>query len=251
MVKKKSVLKRVLVTVLVAVAVACAGFVWWASDCYRAGDMAASMVAAGVAGSQGGAAVAVEEGSSWIAVGDSGAETGLVFYPGAKVDPAAYVPLAANLAERGVFCVIVKMPLNFAFFNIGAADSVMAAYPGVTSWWIGGHSLGGAMAASYAEGNAGKFAGVALLAAYGSENLAATGLRVEVVYGSNDGVVNRESLAKCVATLPAGWVCEIAGGNHAGFADYGPQDGDGEATISAEEQRQQTADALLAAMGAA
>ena len=246
--EKKKLLRRVLVAALVVVAVTCAGFVAWASDYYHAGDAATSMVAAGTAG-PGEAGVA--ESPSWIAVGDPGSDTGLVLYPGAKVDPAAYVPLAAKLSERGVFVVIVKMPLNLAFFNIDAADSAMAEYPSVAHWWVSGHSLGGAMAASYAEGHADKLEGVALLAAYGSESLASTGLGIEVVYGSADGVVNRESLKKCMDTLPAGSVCEIEGGNHAGFGDYGPQSGDGDATVSADEQQEQAAEAISAAIAAA
>ena len=248
MVKKKTLLKRVLVAVLVIVAAACVGFVVWAGDYYHAGDAAASMVTAGSADA---GSVAVSDGDSWIAVGDPGADAALVFYPGAKVEPAAYVPLATKLAERDVFVVIVKMPLGFAFFDINAANSVMEAYPNVGRWWVGGHSLGGAMAASYAEKNVEKLEGVALLGAFGSQGLAATGLDVEVVYGSADGVVNRDSLKKCTDTLPAGSVCVIEGGNHAGFGDYGVQSGDGEATISPDEQQERAAEAISAAIAAA
>ncbi len=248
MAKKKSLLKRVLVAVLVIVVALCVGFTAWAADYYHAGDTAASMVAAGSADSGN---VAVLDGDSWIAVGDPSSNAGLVFYPGARVEPAAYVPLAAKLAQRGVFCVVVKMPLGFAFFDINAADSVMAAYPQVSRWWVGGHSLGGAMVASYAEKNASKLEGVALLGAFGSQDLAATGLNVEVVYGSADGVVNRDSLKKCTDTLPASSVCVIEGGNHAGFGDYGSQSGDGEASISPDEQQERAAAAISDAIAAA
>ena len=248
MAKKKSLLRRVLVALLIVVVATCAGFTAWAADYYHAGDAAASMVAAGSANEGN---VAVLDGDSWIAVGDPNADAGLVFYPGAKVEPAAYVPLAAKLAQRGVFCVIVKMPLGFAFFDINAADSVMAAYPQVGRWWVGGHSLGGAMAASYAEKNANKLEGVALLGAFGSQNLAATGLNIKVVYGSADGVVNRDSLKKCTDTLPANSVCVIEGGNHAGFGDYGTQSGDGEATILPDEQQERAAAAISEAIAAA
>lgn len=104
------------------------------------------------------------------------------------------------------------------------------------------------MAASYAASNASKVEGVALLAAYASDDLAALGLKVVVVYGSNDGVVNREKLGSCIAQLPADSALEIAGGNHAGFGDYGVQSGDNEASISADDQQEQAAGAVVAAM---
>ncbi len=123
-----------------------------------------------------------------------------------------------------------------------------AAYPGVAHWWVGGHSPGGVVATSYAEKYVGPVEGVALLAAYGDDGLVASGLKSEVVYGTNDGVVNRDSLAKCVASLPDGSTCVIKGGNHAGFGDYGAQDGDGEASISASDQQDIAAKAVVAAI---
>ena len=245
MTAKKKWLKRVAIALVVLIVALCAGFGIYVSDYYHADDTATQLISAGAASD---ATVAVEEADGLIAVGDASSDYGLVFYPGGKVDPVAYVPLAHKLAERGIFCVIVKMPFNLAVFNIGAADSVMEAYSGVSHWWVGGHSLGGAMAASYAASNAGRIEGVALFAAYASDDLAALGLKVEVVFGSNDGVVNRDKLDACIDRLPASSVLEIEGGNHAGFGDYGAQDGDGEATISADAQQEQTADAVAAAM---
>lgn len=89
---------------------------------------------------------------------------------------------------------------------------------------------------------------MALLAAYASDDLTALVLKVEVVYGSNDGVVNRDKLESCIAQLPTDSVLEIAGGNHAGFGDYGAQSGDNGATISADDQQEQAAEAVVAAM---
>ena len=239
------IVRRVLVVVAALLVAAGIAFGAYVSDYSRAGSAAQEIISAGAAAD---ATIRVDEGDSFIAVGDSTAEYGVVFYPGGKVAPEAYVPLAAKLARRGVFCVIPKMPFNLAVFNINAADSVFDAYPNVTHWWVGGHSLGGAMAASYAASNASKVEGVALLAAYASDDLAALGLKVVVVYGSNDGVVNREKLGSCIAQLPADSALEIAGGNHAGFGDYGVQSGDNEASISADDQQEQAAGAVVAAM---
>ncbi len=238
--------KRVAVGIMAVLAACCVAFAVYAADYYHAGSTAVGLVEAGEAEES---AVPVVETPAAYAVGDQEAAHGLILYPGAKVDPAAYVPLACELAQRGVFCAVVKMPFNFAFFDVNAAGDVMAAYPHVGTWWVGGHSLGGAMAAQFAANNPDKLAGVALLAAYSTADLSGTGLKVETMYGSADGVLNRQKLAECEANLPSGaQTLVIEGGNHAGFADYGPQDGDGEATISAHDQQVQAAEAIAEAM---
>jgi pimeloyl-ACP methyl ester carboxylesterase len=53
-------------------------------------------------------------------------------------------------AERGILCVLLRMPGNLAVLDENAADGVAADYPEIDRWYIGGHSLGGAMAARYA-----------------------------------------------------------------------------------------------------
>ena len=52
-------------------------------------------------------------------------ETGLIFYPGGLVEPAAYAPILHKIAEKGVFVVVAPMPFNLAIFNTGAANSVI------------------------------------------------------------------------------------------------------------------------------
>ena len=73
---------------------------------------------------------------------------GLILYPGARVDPRAYAPTARALVQEGYLVVIVPMLLDLAFFAPGRAAEVMAEFPGIEAWAGGGHSLGGAMAAS-------------------------------------------------------------------------------------------------------
>ncbi len=195
--------------------------------------------------------VTASETSSAITVGSAQSEYGLVIYPGAKVDPAAYVPLACKLASQGVYCIIAKMPFNFAFFDMDAAGDLMSAASYVKHWWISGHSLGGVMAAYYASSNADKFEGIALLAAYSTANLTDSGLKTLVIYGTEDGVLNKSKLTDNADKLPSDTqTLVIEGGNHAGYGDYGPQQKDGEATISADNQQQQTANAIAAAMHA-
>ena len=106
---------------------------------------------------------------------DIEASTGLIFYQGGKVQYEAYAPLMRACAERGILCVLVKMPFNLAVFDIDAADGIQQQYPQIENWYIGGHSLGGSMAASYLGKHTGEYKGLVLLAAYSTENLSETG----------------------------------------------------------------------------
>lgn len=189
----------------------------------------------------------VEQGDGFLAFGDPNARTGIVLYPGAKVEYSAYAPLMRDLAERGYLAVVVQMPFNFAFFDVDAADRVRTAFPHVDSWWVGGHSLGGSMAAQYAADRADDAGldGLVLLGSYAASDLSATDLGVISLYGSNDQVLNRAKLADSADLLPEGAeTLEIEGGNHAYFGTYGPQSGDGEAAITPADQQEQTADAI-------
>jgi len=170
---------------------------------------------------------------------------GMIFYPGGKVQCEAYAPLMQACAQKGILCALVRMPGNLAVLNPNAADGIREKYPEVTSWYIGGHSLGGAMAASYVSKHAEKFDGLILLAAYSTADLSKSGLRVVSVYGSEDGVLSRDKYAKYKANLPEDFEeHELSGGCHAYFGSYGPQDGDGVPRISNEEQIARTAEII-------
>ena len=170
-------------------------------------------------------------------------DTGLIIYPGGRVDPRSYAPLARDIARRGFLTVIVPMPLNLAVFAPGSARQVIDAYPQIENWAIAGHSLGGAMGAKFAFDNPELLDGMALWASYPASNndLSTTDLDVSSIYGTLDSVADPEKLAYSKALLPADtqWV-PIEGGNHAQFGWYGPQPGDSPATISREEQQAQT-----------
>ena len=153
-------------------------------------------------------------------------------------------------AENGILCALVRMPGNLAVLDANAADGLQQEHPEIMTWYIAGHSLGGAMAANYAAAHSENFAGLILLAAYSTKDLTQTTLRVLSVYGSEDGVMNRGSYEKNRANLPADTTEVILdGGCHAQFGSYGPQDGDGIPTISGEEQVRQTAEAIAAFVG--
>ena len=175
---------------------------------------------------------------------------GLLFYPGGKVQCQAYAPLLRDCARRGIACALVQMPGNLAVLNPNAASGLTQTHPEISRWYIGGHSLGGAMAASYAAGHSGELEGVILLAAYSTKDLSQTGLRVLSLYGSEDGVLNRDSYEKNRKNLPQGYEeFVINGGCHAYFGDYGAQAGDGTPTIPCQEQTEITADYIASFIG--
>jgi hypothetical protein len=171
--------------------------------------------------------------------------TGFIFYPGGHVDYRSYAPVAQEIAGRGYMVSIVRMPLSLAVFGIDQADGVITTYPDMRYWVMGGHSLGGSMAASYAQKHADKVQGLVLWAAYPetSNDMSSTGLKGLSTYGSNDQVLNRDAFNETLALLPPGTILKvIQGGNHAQFGNYGLQPGDGTATISSSDQQMQAAD---------
>lgn len=174
-----------------------------------------------------------------------GATTGFIFYPGGKVEYTAYIPLMKELASEGVLCVLVEMPFNLAVFDSDAAEGIQEQYPEIKEWYIGGHSLGGSMAASYLSDCVDDFEGLVLLGAYSTVDLSETDLSVISIYGSEDLVMNREKYEANKTNLPEHFTEIILdGGCHAYFGMYGAQDGDGIPTITNEEQIRLTGDAI-------
>lgn len=171
--------------------------------------------------------------------------TGFILYPGGHVDHRSYAPIAQELASHGYMVSIVRMPLSLAVFGIDRGDEVISAYPDMRYWVIGGHSLGGSMAAAYARSHSDKVQGVAFWASYPatSDDLSITDLKGLSTYGSNDQILDRDNFNNTVSLLPHGTIMQvITGGNHAQFGNYGVQQGDGTATISAADQQRQAAD---------
>lgn len=173
-------------------------------------------------------------------------QEGVIFYPGGLVHPAAYIPLAARLATPCRTVLVAKMPLDLAVLRADADQSLKKQYPRLTTWWIGGHSLGGAMAAKAAK--SGGYQGLFLLAAYpaAADDLSAQSLPVLSISARNDGLATPAEIEQNKSLLPPDTRYHvIEGGNHAQFGDYGPQDKDGQATLSATAQQAETAQILL------
>lgn len=180
---------------------------------------------------------------------DNASTTGLIFYPGGRVDYRAYASHAREIAAGGFTVVVVPMPLNLAVLGINRADEVIKALPEIERWAIGGHSLGGAMAAEFFKANPTQVDGLVLWASYPASNtdLSSSSRSVLSVFASNDGLATLEDIADSRGRLPANTTfVEITGGNHAGFGWYGDQNGDGVATLSKGEQQDQIVQATVA-----
>ena len=176
-----------------------------------------------------------------------GNETGMVFYPGGKVEETAYAPLLSRLAENGIDVFLVKIPFHLVFFGLNKADDMIDAYQ-YDYWYIAGHSLGGVGAGFYAGKNSERLDGVILLASYTTKKLDDDLITVSV-YGTEDGVLNKEGYQKNLENVSVHFTEHvIEGGNHAQFGSYGPQKKDKEALISASEQVDETVDAIVNAI---
>lgn len=172
--------------------------------------------------------------------------TGVIFYPGGKIEEDAYAPLMAELAEEGYEVYVVCMPLKLAVFNKDGARDIIEERPDIDHWIMMGHSLGGAMAASFTAENTEEMKGLILLAAYSTEDLSESGISVLSIYGTEDEVLNKEKYEKHFSNLPENTTeYVIQGGNHANYGYYGEQKGDGVAEISREEQIQQVMDQII------
>ena len=240
--RKHSLLKIILAIVLVIVAVTGVSFGIYVSDYYHADETALSLLE-----NPGDVSILQDDQGNYTVLPQKAGDTGILFYPGGKVDERAYLPLLKKYAENGITCILVKMPFHLAVFNMNGADGIQKQYPRITKWYLAGHSLGGAMAAVYIARHVSEYQGLILLGAYSTKDLSDTDLTVVWIDGDQDGVINQKQVLKNQDHYPENtYVFMIAGGNHAQFGSYGVQKGDGQASISAKEQWQETVDDTLA-----
>lgn len=233
--KKKTKIVLLILAVLIATFGAAIGV--YAGDDYRAVAVDSYLSSS--------ESVAVREIKEGYFFDGAGEDKALIFYPGGKVEETAYAPILRTLAEQGMDCFLLKMPMKLAVFGVNKADSIIAQYD-YEKYYLAGHSLGGAMAANYASEYQNNLSGLFLLAAYPTKDMTGAPFPIVFIYGENDGVVNREKLEAGFSLVPADSKrVLIAGGNHAGFGSYGNQKGDGAAAIPSEEQWQITVNAIL------
>ena len=183
--KKLNWKKRIGLVLLFLLVVIAGGSVWYVNDYYHAdADETAPYLKSDDA-------VTVTGIGNGLFFDGKGETEALIFYPGAKVEYTAYAPLMYELASQGIDCFLLHMPCNLAIFGVNRADDILDTYD-YEHWYLAGHSLGGAMAADYAAKHTEDLTGLVLLAAYSTKDLRDSGLKVLTVYGSEDGVLNRE-----------------------------------------------------------
>ena len=229
--KRHSIRYKKLWIFLAAVLLVCAGlagaFAWYVSDYYRAENTALEVLAQDNN-------ITVQDNLTVLSPSYP-TDTALIFYPGAKVEAEAYLPLLDQIRQTGVTCILVHMPFNMAIFDWDAAEDILPRFAEIQHWYMAGHSMGGAMASQFASEHPEQLDGLILLGAYiygdYPDDDALT------VYGSlNQSVEDHIDYTENIV--------EIQGGNHAQFGNYGPQKGDLPATISAQEQQKQTVAAI-------
>lgn len=220
---------KIAVIIIVAIVILSVGtFLIYASDYYRADDTAIAAMQIDSVTKLGDRLI--------IVTPDTPGKTAMIFYPGAKVECFAYLPLMEKIKDSsGIMCILVKMPFNMAIFDPNAAEEIMEQFPEIENWYVAGHSMGGAMASYYASNNQDKVKGLILLGAYiygdFPENKALT------IYGSfNTSVAEKINYTENIVV--------IEGGNHAQFGNYGKQNGDVDAAISSEQQQSIAAEAI-------
>ncbi len=185
----------------------------------------------------------------WQPVSPTG--VGLIFYQGGKVQAEAYGPLILPLLDQGISLFLPDMPFNLAVFNSDAALEIISEHPEITTWWLAGHSLGGAMAADFVYEHPDLISALILMAAYPQDSKPLDDYSGEVLafFATRDGLVNSSEISKWQLLLPAHTkVIIVTGGNHAQFGSYGPQKNDLTAEISEEAQQQFVREALTSVL---
>jgi hypothetical protein len=158
-----------------------------------------------------------------------------IFFPGAMVDPKAYVPLCRKISENGIKVYLVKMPWRLASKGYEIPKQLDLFADKTKTYILSGHSQGGKMAAQFQK-----------LILIGTTHprdisLAESKIPIMKIYGSEDGIADEKTIFKNKAKLPPNTkFIKIEGANHAQFGYYGFQLGDDSATISREKQQEET-----------
>lgn len=225
--------KRILALALVVLLLAVGGFVIWANT-----PLAATSEALAALETDDQVEVAQINGWYVFNVWGQTPTTGFIFYPGGRVDPRAYASHLRAIAAQGYRVVLVPMPLNLAVFGMNAASDVIRAFPEVQRWAVGGHSLGGAMAARFVQANPGAAQGLVLWASYPDVDLSQSGVKAVSIYGTNDAVAQQGTVEDAASRLPVdAQFVPIEGGNHSQFGWYGLQPGDNAAAVTPQQQQ--------------
>jgi Alpha/beta hydrolase family len=176
--------------------------------------------------------------------------TGMIFVPGARVDPRAYAHVLRPLAEAGYLVAVLKEPFGFAVIDADHGQKVLDLHPEIAHWVIGAHSLGGSVAASLAD-NDDAVEGLILFASYPADPIIRNDLKVVSISGTADRFATPADIDASRAKLPptTSFVV-INGAVHSSFGDYGDQPGEGTATIERSAAQAEIIKTTLALMAA-
>ena len=108
-------------------------FFWYVSDYYRAEDVALEVMTQD-------SNITVQDNLTILSP-TYPTDTAIIFYPGAKVEAEAYLPLLDQIRQTGVTCILVHMPFRMAIFDANAAEEVINQFPEFQHWYIAGHSI--------------------------------------------------------------------------------------------------------------
>ena len=223
----KKVIKRFVLVVLLLIVVLAIAFYFWAKSAYEPTEEALTYME--------------ESNENELTFGSKEADKGIIFYQGGKVEEEAYAYLGNQLAENGYFVVIPRLTLNLAILDGDKAEGIIERYRGINDWYVGGHSLGGAVASSFAIEHPDVIQGLFFLAAYPIEDMSNGNMPTLTIYGEDDGVAvlsdqkEKESLLSTHSEIHV-----IKGGNHANYGMYGEQKGDNPASITSKQQINET-----------
>jgi hypothetical protein len=241
----RRIARLILLVILGLLALATVGFLWYAQPVPLLPEATAALTST--------EAVDVSVGTDGTILFTPTAApptVGLVLYPGGKVPPAAYAPAARAIAEAGYLVAIVDVPFNLAVFDINAASRVIGGHPEIEHWAVGGHSLGGSMAAQFIDGHPGVVDGLVLWASYSAADLSDQGIGVLSSYGTLDRGVPSFTSPENVARLGDRLTFdEIDGGNHEQMGWYTGQPNDPPATISRQAQQDRIVEATRRFLG--
>jgi hypothetical protein len=225
---KKKIIKRAALFTTVLLILSIIGFLIYTADYYKADKVAQNIF-------NNEDSITLKDGYLVLSP-EKETTTALIFYPGAKVEYIAYLPILNKIRDKSnIKCILVEMPFNMAIFDSNAADEIMSNFPEVESWYIGGHSMGGAMASNFASKNKERIKGLILMGAYVYGDYPPKDALT--IYGKfNTSVGEKIDYTENIII--------IEGGNHAQFGNYGKQKGDPDATISTEEQQDITVETV-------
>lgn len=229
--KMKKIWKVLLLVLLAILLIGGGGFYYWAQQTYDASDTLYELVNK----------EDIQSEEDWLLFEPEGeADTGVILYPGAKVEPEAYSYYGKQLALQGYLVAIPNLRLNLAILDLNKAEQIMEEHPKLEHWYLAGHSLGGIGATSFAMDNQDLVNGVILLGSYPSDSADFSDVAMPMlsISAEYDGLSTQDKINDTKHLLSEQAVIhEIKGGNHAQFGVYGKQKGDEEALISVEKQQ--------------